>query len=70
MGKTNEPQSAYGLYKLGEHPPLILPWHANLRWMLKWGIEGYLAYLPPLAAQLRKRGWVDMFLGMRRWDDR
>ncbi len=68
--RLNEAQPAYGLFKLGEHPPLVFPWYVYLRWNLKWGIEGYLAYVPPLAEALRRRGWVDMFLGIRRWDDR
>lgn len=68
--RLNEAQPAYGLFKLGEHPPLDFPWYVKLRWTLKWGIEGYLAYLPPLAEEIRRRGLVDMFLGIRRWDDR
>ena len=67
----NEPQPAYGLFKLGEHPPLVQPLSARFRWNMKWSIERYLTHLPPpLAEEIRRLGWVEMFLRIRRWDDR
>ncbi len=68
--KLNEAQPAYGLFKLGEHPPIVLPMHLRVRWILKYGIEAYVARLPPLAEALQTRGWLDKFLGIRRWVDR
>jgi hypothetical protein len=68
--RLNEAQPAYVLFKLGEHPPLILPWPLRVRWNLKWGIEAELAHVPPLSNTLRKWGLVDRFLGLRRWVDR
>lgn len=67
--RVNEAQPAYGLFKLGEHPPLILPRNLRVRWNLKWGIESYLTHVPPLSKTLQRWGLVDRFLGLRRWVD-
>lgn len=67
--RLNEAQPAYGLFKLGEHQPLILPLAQRIRWNLKWGLEAYLANVPPLSRALQRWGFVDRLLGFRRWVD-
>ncbi len=68
--RLGEVQPGYCLFNLGEHEDFDLPWYVRLRWTLKWGIEAYAAHLPPLSQFLERRGWVEMILGIRRWDDR
>ncbi len=67
--RINEAQLAYGLFKLGEHPPLILPWNLRLRWNLKWAAEASLARVPLFSNAVRRWGLVDKLLGLRRWVD-